>query len=270
MPEDLKTEQFEHGQLRWRELGEGAPLVLLHGWSMSHAVFTELAELLAPNFRLLIPDLPGHGGSDPVDPCSLFMMSKTLATWLNRLALGPVLLLGWSLGGQVAIQLSVDYPQLVERLLLMSSTPRFCASDNWAAGLPVNELRALRRGLVRHYLATMGEFFDLQFRGEAISPERRREILQFAVRPIGLPTPDAALLTLDILGREDLRDRLSSIQAPALVIHGQNDQIIPQSAGVYLTEHLPRASFISLSGIGHAPFLSRPGEIVRMIEEFCR
>lgn len=270
MTDDLKELLLEHGRFRWRELGEGPPLVLLHGWSMSHAVFAELAGLLARDFRLLIPDLPGHGHSAPVEPCCLAGFSQVLAVWLAKLGLDRVDLLGWSLGGQVALQFSAAYPQQVRRLLLISSTPRFCAGDDWSFGLPTSELRALRRGLERRYLATMAEFFDLQFIGEDLSAERRREILRFAVRPAGLPDPAAALMTLGILGQEDLRPLLGSIARPALVVHGENDRIIPFAAGQYLSEQLPEARFVALPGIGHAPFLSSPEPLALMISEFCQ
>ncbi len=270
MPEDLKTLPLKHGRLSWQELGEGPPLVLLHGWAMSHVVFAEQAELLSRSFRLLIPDLPGHGGSDPVDPCSLVSIARILADWLEKLDIKQVNLLGWSLGGQVALQLSADFPDLVQRLVLLSSTPRFCVSENWSAGLPPGELRMLRRGIQKKYLATMGNFFDLQFKGEELAAERRREIIQFAVRPVGLPDPAVALSTLGILGQEDLRPLLHSIDRQTLVIHGENDEIIPHAAGQYLSQTLPNARFVSLPGIGHAPFLSCPELLARLVREFCR
>jgi pimeloyl-[acyl-carrier protein] methyl ester esterase len=270
MSEYLKELQLEQGRFCWRELGEGRPLVLLHGWSMSHAVFGELAELLANDFRLLIPDLPGHGESAAAEPCSLDSFSQILACWLKELGLEQVDLLGWSLGGQLGLQFSALYPQMIRRLLLLSTTPRFCAGDNWSAGLPQTELRALRRGLQRRYLVTMGDFFDLQFAGEDLSAERRREILKFAVRPASLPDPAAALLTLDLLGQEDLRPLLTSIDRQALVIHGENDQIIPAAAGRYLADNLPDARFVPLPGIGHAPLLSCPVPLARLMSEFCQ
>ncbi len=270
MTEKMKTLQLEHGRFSWREQGDGPPLVLLHGWSMSHAVFSELAGFLAGDYRLLMPDLPGHGQSAAVEPCRLASFAQILADWLKHLGLAEVALLGWSLGGQLALQFSADFPQQVGRLLLLATTPRFCAGDNWSAGLPASELRALRRSLQKRHRSSMGSFFDLQFKGEDLSAERRREIIGFAVRPATLPDAEAALATLDILGQEDLRPLLAAIDRQTLVIHGENDQIIPCAAGRYLSESLPHAELVTLAGIGHAPFLSRPSTLAGMIQDFCR
>ncbi len=259
-----------HGRFCWREAGQGRPLVLLHGWSMTHAVFNELTDLLAENFQLLVPDLPGHGGTDPVEPCSLSSFSQVLASWLNTLGLEQVDLLGWSLGGQVAMQFSFEQAHLVRRLMLISSTPRFCAENSWSAGLPLSELRALRRGLQKNYVKTMGDFFNLQFSGEEITAERRHEILQFAVRPVGLPAPESALKTLDILGQEDLRPSLTDIHCQTLVVHGEQDKIIPWAAGDYLSKNIPQGRLVSLPGIGHAPFLSCPGPLAKLVREFVK
>jgi len=268
MMETLKRMELPSGEIAWRELGEGPPLVLLHGWAMSHAVFSELALILAAEFRLLLPDLPGHGDSTRVEPCSLAAMSAAIGAWLRGLELIPVGILGWSLGGQVAMSLGLEQPALVERMVLVSTTPRFCSAGDWTAGLPSGELRALQRGLQRRYLATMGEFFDLQFMGENLNAERRREILGFAVRSSLLPAPNEALEALAILGKEDLRGRLSAIHQPTLVIHGEMDRIVPCAAGRYLAAHIAEAGLLSLQGIGHAPFLSDPERIAAHLRRF--
>ncbi|MGK2944859.1 MAG: alpha/beta fold hydrolase, partial [Desulfuromonadales bacterium] len=69
-------------QLTWYEIGHGRPLVLLHGWSMSAAVFSEFARLLATEFHLLIPDLPGHGNSSPPQQNDLTGIAADLVHWI--------------------------------------------------------------------------------------------------------------------------------------------------------------------------------------------
>lgn len=268
MTETRHSLDLTSGRLSWVEIGAGEPLVMLHGWSMSHAVFNELRELLKADYRLLIPDLPGHGGSAATQDCSLKGYADVVSAWLETLGIQRADILGWSLGGQVALQMAVDHPQQVERLLLLSSTPRFCAVDDWSAGLPEGELRALKRGLRLRYHATLGDFFNLQFEEGEISSQRRQEILRFAVRAASLPDPAVAARCLDLLGQEDLRSGLAGIKQPTLVLHGAEDKIIPAAAGRYLADKIPAAIYRSLEGVGHAPFLSRPKLVADAVREF--
>ena len=93
-------------EIFYRESGTGPVLVLLHGWSMSSAVFLEVLPQLAKSHRVLAVDLPGHGASelDDID-YSLDTLAGNVEAWLQQLGLNRCALLGWSLGGQVALQM---------------------------------------------------------------------------------------------------------------------------------------------------------------------
>lgn len=255
-------------RLAWREAGSGPPLVLLHGWAMSSAVFAEALAALATDFRVLAPDLRGHGASDPADGYLLADFAADLRQWLDALGLDRFALLGWSLGGQVALTLGEEIAGRVERLLLVSTTPRFCAGDGWEEGLSETRVRAMARDLGRNYEKTMGDFFALQFKGETLPRERYRDIVDFAVRQGRLPEADVALAALETLRCEDLRDRLAAVDLPTLVVHGAFDHIIPVGAGRYLGRTLSCARCVELPETGHAPFLSRPKTCFRLWREF--
>jgi pimeloyl-[acyl-carrier protein] methyl ester esterase len=254
----------------WREGGGGPPLVLLHGWAMSSAVFTEALAEFAGDFRVLVPDLRGHGASDPGEGYLLADLAADLEEWCERLDLRRFSLLGWSLGGQAALVLTRRQRERIARLLLVASTPRFCAGDGWEHGLPDTRVRAMARDLRRSYEPTMDGFFALQFAGEALAPDRQRELAGFAVRDGRLPAPETAIAALETLRREDLRPLLPGIALPVLVQHGTLDRIIPVGAGRFLGAQLPGATCVELSGAGHAPFLSRPQESFRQWREFLR
>lgn len=255
-------------QIAWRQAGSGPPLVLLHGWSMSSAVFTEVMEELSSNFCLLAPDLRGHGDTDPDDGYALTDFAADLHVWLQHLDLPKVNLLGWSLGGQVALQLVPLLGERLRRLILIGTTPRFTAGADWAAGLLATQVRAMARDLKRDYLKTMGDFFALQFAGEALPRERYRQIVKFAVRAGRLPAPEVALAALETLRCEDQRMVLGAVKVPALVQHGELDRITLPAAADYLAAQLPDARLELLPGVGHAPFLSRPQEVCRRWLEF--
>jgi pimeloyl-[acyl-carrier protein] methyl ester esterase len=262
---------FPNGrQLTWYEIGQGRPLVLLHGWSMSAVVFSEIATLLSSGFRLLIPDLPGHGGSSPALRNNLAGIADDLISWIAAIENAPVILAGWSLGGMLSLEIAHQHKLPVDRLLLIATTPRFTRCSDWSFGLPSVQVRALVRNLERRFEATLGDFFSLAFAGEKISKERLRTIRTFAVRQGSLPVPGVALGLLNMLEMQDQREILSEIQQPALVLHGDLDQITPVAAGHYLAEMLPLGGFAGFAGVGHGVFMSQPQAVVKKIREFCR
>jgi len=254
--------------LAWREAGSGRPLILLHGWAMSAVVFSEMQAALAGDFRVLAPDLRGHGGSSPGSGYALTDFAADLDAWLTALDLDTIDLLGWSLGGEVAQLLAAQYPQRVTRLALISSTPRFASTHDWEHGLPDVQIKAMARDLRRNYELTMNGFFSLQFTDEALERERYRQIVAFAVRAGRLPLPEVALAALETLRSEDLRPLLPQLVQPTLVLHGGRDRIIPVAAGRYLGTTLPAARYIEWPDVGHAPFMSRPQDSVTLWREF--
>lgn len=267
----MKTFPLADGRLlAYRDVGSGLPLIMLHGWTMSSLVFSEVAQQLANDFRVLIPDLRGHGASAPGDGYALADFAADLRQWIAGLGLERCALLGWSLGGQVACELCSLPQGPVERLVLIATTPRFANGDGWEGGLPTVQVKAMGRNIRRAYARTMEEFFHLQFAGEALPRERLRAIAQFAVRPAKLPASEVALAALETLASADQRAQLAQIKVPTLIVHGSSDQIVPVAAGRYLAERIPRSRYVELEGTGHAPFLSRPAPMIALWREFLQ
>lgn len=265
----MKIHRLPDGRaLAYREAGSGRPLVLLHGWAMSSAVFAEALEHFAGEFRVLTPDLRGHGDSDPGSDYGFCDFARDIAHWMVALGLEQASMVGWSLGGQVLLALFPEVRDRVARVILVGTTPCFSAGPEWPEGLPEGQVRAMARDLKRNYLKTMQDFFALQFAGEAIPQERYRKIVEFAVRDGRLPEPEVALSVLETLRREDLRHGLAALECPALVMHGGLDRITPPGAGRFLAGQLPQGTLDMLPEAGHAPFLSRPEEVFGRWREF--
>jgi pimeloyl-ACP methyl ester carboxylesterase len=107
--------------IAWREIGEGPPLVLLHGLGDSHRAWLSVAELLATRFRVLIPDLPGHGSSARPDaPYTLAWYANTIASWMDALGIERAHFCGHSYGGGVAQWMLLEHRKRVERLALVA------------------------------------------------------------------------------------------------------------------------------------------------------
>jgi pimeloyl-[acyl-carrier protein] methyl ester esterase len=248
--------------------GNGPDLVLLHGWAMHSGIWGEAGEQLARHFRLHLVDLPGHGYSAACGGGTLQHMVEMIAEVLPEA--GAVC--GWSLGGQVAIQLALREPARVRRLALISTTPCFIKREAWQSGADAATLQLFMANLKKNYKATMSRFLTLQvWDGErsrhndnAIVLARLRE--NFFRR--GIPDEAGLQACLQILLANDLRGELSSISQPALLLHGENDVITPLEAARWMHRQMPHSRLTVLPHCGHAPFLSHPREFISAVTRF--
>ncbi len=231
--------------------GSGPDLVLLHGWGMHAGIWDELVRVLSPQFRVHAVDLPGYGGSAPCDPYTLDHMALLLAWQMPQ----RCLVCGWSLGGQVALAWAALAPQQVARLALIATTPCFTQRGDWLHAMEPDVLRAFGQELRTDYAATITRFLSLQTRGDT---QARRVALRLKNNLAARAAPDPRALEqgLALLLDVDLRERLSVIAQPILVVHGDRDMLTPLAAGEYLSRTLPNARLMKLRGAAHAPFVS--------------
>jgi pimeloyl-[acyl-carrier protein] methyl ester esterase len=249
--------------------GRGPDLVLLHGWGLNLRVWDGLTRELSKSFRVIAVDLPGHGRS-PWNPKArtpaeqAWQVHASLASRSDRYSL-----LGWSMGGQIAIDLAAAMPGSVERLVLVATTPRFAASEDWPYGLPATTLEKLATQLRTNYKRTVSEFLELQVRGSAASEKVLAE-LHASLFSHGEAHPKALVAGLNILKSSDLRSMLSLIRAPTLVIAGQYDRVTLPAASRALADALPDGRYVEFRRAAHAPFLSHTAEFAALVTEFLR
>jgi len=249
--------------------GRGPDLVLLHGWSLNLRVWQDLVRELTQRFRVIAIDLPGHGRSD-WDPhastpaAQAWRVHETLAALTGRYAL-----LGWSLGGQLALDLAAALPGEIVRLVLVATTPKFVAGPGWRCGTPWPLLARLTHRLHTEGELAVRDFLALQVRGSAPrTAERVLTKLRAAVLTHGAAHLDALVSGLARLREGDLRGSLPQLHVPALVISGQRDRIIRPAAVRALAAALPDARYVEIAGAGHVPFLSHPVQFTRQLSGF--
>jgi len=258
-----------HVQLAAEVAGQGRPLVLLHGWAMSSRVFSPFRVTLR-GFRVVTPDLRGHGHSPVATTATLEDHVSDLVALFERLDLRGALLAGWSMGAQVALAAAPRLAPRLAGLALVAGTPRFTVGEDWPHGLPATTVEAMALRFRRDPARVLSRFFDGMFAPGELSPEDRRGFAAELLDAAPPPSPSVALFGLDQLARVDLRATLSGVPAPTLVLHGSLDAVCPPGAGAWLAERLPRARLTSLVGAGHAPLLTRPGECAAALECFAR
>ena len=245
--------------------GDAGPLVLLHGWGMNLRVFDGLRAALAEHHRVTAIDLAGHGQSPWTADSSPQQQLASLAAVLPR----DAVLVGWSLGGQLALQLAAEPALAVRRLVLIATSPRFVRADDWPHGLPTATLRQFAAQLTHDAGQTIDDFIELQLRGSA-DAAAVRAALQDALRLHGAAGPGALAAGLKLLEHNDLRALARRIEVPVLVIAGQYDRVTAPAAGQALAQLLPRAQLLNIRRAGHAPFLSHQAQVAAAMLAFTR
>jgi pimeloyl-[acyl-carrier protein] methyl ester esterase len=242
-----------------------APLVMLHGWGMNLRVFDAMRRTLAERHPVIALDLPGHGRSRWHDGLGPRLQYQQLRSQIPPGAS----LLGWSLGGQLALRLARDPALQIRRLVLIATTPRFVRDADWAHGLPLARLREFASRLERDSRGTIADFLELQVRGSA-GAAASRAALQQALASHGEAVPAALAAGLRLLEQQDLRALAPKLRQPALVIGGGHDRVTPPQASEALARLLPGAQLLLLERAGHAPFLSHPAEVAAATLAFLR
>jgi len=257
--------------LHYEMRGRGKDLVLLHGWGLNLGVWDDLARALARRFRVIAIDLPGHGRShwDPqaaTPAAQAWRVHETLAPLTERYSL-----LGWSLGGQFALDLAAAMPAGIERLVLIATTPKFLAAPGWRCGMAPALLTRLADALRAGRDAALDDFLALCARGTA--PRTAVKVLKqlrHALNHYGAAHTEALSNGLERLKDGDLRAALPLLRVPALVIAGAEDRITRAAASRALAARLAGARYVEFPGAAHAPFLSHPARFATTLTGFLR
>jgi len=253
--------------LHYEETGSGRPVVFVHGWAMSGRVW-RFQQQLVENRRLIFLDQRGHGHSSLADGYTVDDFAGDLVAFFQELALEDAVLIGWSMGVQVALH---AFPALRARLaglVLVGGTPRFIADEGYPHGQPAIEVKGLGIRLKRDYQKTMGDFFRGMFAADEMDQAQYQRIVHEIVMGGKSPEPDVARQALMILSAADLREELQAVDRPVLLVHGALDTICPAGASAYMAKRLPMAALEVMEGCGHAPFMTRPDEFNELVKDF--
>jgi pimeloyl-ACP methyl ester carboxylesterase len=266
-----------HGhRMSFRRAGQGPAIVLIHGITGSSQTWEEVIPHLAREHTVIAPDLLGHGESaKPRGDYSLGAYASGVRDLLIALEVERATVVGHSLGGGVAMQFAYQFPERIERLVLVSSgglgqevtlllrsaalpgaeyvLPLLCAEPLRNAGSSIARLLG-RIGLrPAHDLEEMARGFA------SLGDIEARQAFIHTVRGI-----------IDISGqRASARDRLYlAAEVPTLLIWGEHDRMIPSSHGRAAHQSMPGSSYLLYEGAGHFPHLDQPGRFADDLLEF--
>lgn len=276
----FREELFQEGALRdvrldghrycVLDLGQGPPLVLLHGLGGSLYDWRHLIWPLAVHHRVIAIDLLGAGESEAPDGAdySIPAQARRIRGLLGLLGVQRATLLGSSYGGGIALRFAQDWPESVERLALFNPAcygehiPAYvylarapfagCLAECFPLGKATRGLLGTGDGTIE---CLSEEELDTYI-AELQSPGRRRALVDTL----------CALLPSETT---EFEARLKNITAPALLIWGKRDPTIPVTLGRRLAKDLPHAELFEVDA-GHVPNQERPQEVLRLLQPFLR
>ena len=267
------TRHVEVGDLRLRyiDAGDGPPLLLIHGFLVSHLEWEVMLPLLTPHFRCIVPDLPGCGKSDkpPADryPYSREAFAATLVGLLDALDIDRAHVCGHSMGGSLAITMASDHADRVDRLSLVDSAcyPFDMPFKGRLPQLPVIGSfifkHVYRRPIFRDY------FRSEVFGGSAALNLDRVDAYYDDFTTVEGRDAAYAILKASLTDFSPLAAKIERITAPSLVVWGENDRIFPRSLAQRLAADLKDSKLEIIPGCGHAPNEERPGRLRDLLVE---
>jgi pimeloyl-ACP methyl ester carboxylesterase len=226
----------------WATQRDAPTAVLVHGFVVASAYMLPTARRLHPRWRVFAPDLPGFGASDhPGSPCTVHGLAEALAEWMRLRRLRGVTLLGNSLGCQVVVELAVRFPELVGELVLVGPTV------DPAARTVARQLGRLLRDV----------------------PLERPGLLPIHVRDWIRAGPRQILGALHAAVDDRIEQKLPLVRAPALVVVGERDPLVPRPWAEQATALLPRGRLVVVPGASHAVNYSAPEALVCATDAFA-
>jgi pimeloyl-ACP methyl ester carboxylesterase len=250
--------------LAYGDLGEGTPLVLLHGFPFPGQMWQFQHDGLAKELRLVTPDLPGFGESAVSTAApDLGVMADGVLDLLGRLGLDRVVLGGLSMGGYVAMEILRRRPEVVGGLVLAdtkASADPEAGADNRRRMAAVLEEGQNPRVLVHEVLPTL--------LGETTRQERP-EVAQWLRELVEQADPrGAAWAQRAMAARPDSFDTLAQVRVPTLVVVGEEDQLSPPADAQAMVDAVPGAQIAVIAGAGHLTAAEAPEEFNNLVCDF--
>jgi pimeloyl-ACP methyl ester carboxylesterase len=250
-------------EIAYERVGEGAPLVLVHGAAVDSRMWRPQLTGLADEFTVVAWDEPGAGRSSDVPAdFALEDYAHRLAALIETLSLGPAHVAGLSWGGTVVLELYRHHRALVATLIMCDTYA------GWKGSLPAEEVQSRVAGL-RRMLSAPADQFDPTLPG-LFAGAPPAEVVPLLEEMAADVRPESMRTALLVMAEADQRDLLPCITVPTLLIWGELDARSPLTVASQFAEAIPDAELVVIPDAGHVSNLEQPEAFNDAVREFCR
>ena len=265
----------DDARVHYQEFGDAAkpPIILIHGFTASVYVWKTVAPMLAESgFRVIAVDLLGFGYSEKPSwfDYSIQSQARMISRFMNRLGIGRATIVGNSYGGAVALNLTLDYPETIEKLVLVDPV-----TNDMPKNHPLLKLVSIRGigEMITPFIADSKLFLRHRMRGTIAKTNHHlitEERLAAIRRPLNATDGHHSLLaTSRNWNANRIEQDAHLINQPTLVIWGEEDTIIPIKCGYKLHEEILNSRFVVLKDCGHVPPEEKSELFTELVAEFC-
>ena len=254
--------------IHFRDVGEGFPIVLIHGYTGNSRNWALTAPALAERFRVISVDLRGHGlSAKPVseDAYALEAMASDVYELLRNLEVSEYALVGHSMGGMVSQELILEHPEMVRALVLVDTAAEV------PKGLLYDERRKQRERLVQIARDQgMGAVFEEQERITPLHPvlAANPRFVEIWREQFLMTSREAYIACANGMStRRSLLGDLSAIKVPTLIVCGEHDEPFLEPSQ-QMHEAIAGSELVIIPGAGHGPHMETPGEFNRLLLGF--
>jgi len=256
----MTSVRLRDGALDIIEAGAGKPIVLLHSLLADRAIFDKIVPILARQRRVIVPDLPGFGGSSSAG-ATIEGIADRIAGLFDALELGTTAdVLGNGFGGFVASALAIRHGATFDRLILADTGVGFTPEGKQSFFAMAERVR--QSGMEAIVDVALKRLFPEDFiaANPTIMAERRAALVK--------TNPEFFAEACHALAALDLTAHIGTIRNPTLVVVGELDAATPPEMARALAKALPGAALIEMPGCGHAPMAQAPEAFIKVISKF--
>lgn len=249
--------------------GDGEPVVFLHGFLFDGRQFEDQALALRNDFRCITMDFPGQGRSArPQGGYTTERMTEYVHSLLRTLDLGPVHLVGLSMGGFSSMRIAAREPELVRSLTLLNTS----AAPHSRLKFPKQLALAGVARIAGLAIPPVTSGIEDEMYGSAFRADPRKDPIRAQWRERWAAADRSALVNtlLGFMGRLDFRPYLSGITAPTMIIAGGADASLPPEHSRELNRLIPRSRLVELQGVGHSSPVENPDAVSRALRAFLQ
>nr|WP_282433764.1 alpha/beta hydrolase [Desulfosporosinus sp. I2] len=252
----------------------------MHGWACDESIWQETKNYLEQKYRLYTINLPSMK--------NMHSYRDAVIELIEQKGLTRVVLVGWSMGSLVAIQVASYLLHKVQGLVLVSGTSKFLAetqtsvlssrtslkdtdfenNELYQGGIPSVLVTKIKKRLSKNPERTFNDFYKLMFSSKEQARELDDKIIDNYLCHGRIWDLLEAQSGLDFLMEADVRAYLPNITCPTLLLHGEEDNLCPLEGANFIERQLPYAQLVSYPGVGHIPFLIEFRNFHQVLEEW--